>query len=83
MINFFYGKNGTGKSTLAKAFKDGSAALTWEGDPYPESRILIYNEDFIVKNVQSYGTYLVCLPFPRSMPEKNRKPMKKLLKRKP
>ena len=55
MINFFYGKNGTGKSTLAKAFKDGSAKLTWEGDPYPESRILIYNEDFIVKNVQSYG----------------------------
>jgi hypothetical protein len=55
MINFFYGKNGTGKSTLAKAFKDGRAELTWEGDPYPESRILIYNEDFIVKNVQSYG----------------------------
>lgn len=55
MINFFYGKNGTGKSTLAKAFKDGNAALAWDGDPYPESRILIYNEQFIEDNVQSYG----------------------------
>ncbi len=55
MINFFYGKNGTGKSTLAKAFKDGNADLTWDGAPYPEERILVYNEDFISKNVQSYG----------------------------
>lgn len=55
LINFFYGKNGTGKSTLAKAFKDGSAALTWDGTPFPDDRILVYNEDFIAKNVQSYG----------------------------
>ena len=55
MINFFYGKNGTGKSTLARAFKDGHAALTWNGDPFPENQILTYNEDFIIKNVQSYG----------------------------
>ncbi len=55
MLNFFYGKNGTGKSTLARAFKDGSAALSWDGAPYPESQILVYNEDFITKNVQSYG----------------------------
>jgi wobble nucleotide-excising tRNase len=55
LINFFYGKNGTGKSTLAKAFKDGNALLTWDGDPFPDERILVYNEDFIAKNVQSYG----------------------------
>lgn len=55
LINFFYGKNGTGKSTLAKAFKDGNALLTWDGDPLPDERILVYNEDFIAKNVQSYG----------------------------
>lgn len=55
LINFFYGKNGTGKSTLAKSFTDGNAQLTWDGDPYPEERIFIYNEDFIQKNVQSYG----------------------------
>ncbi len=55
MINFFFGGNGTGKSTLAKSFKDNSAKLTWDGDPFPDDRILVYNEDFIRKNVQSYG----------------------------
>jgi len=55
LINFFYGKNGTGKSTLARAFKDGNAQLSWDGDPFPDERILVYNEDFITKNVQSYG----------------------------
>lgn len=55
MINFFYGKNGTGKSTLARAFKDGCVALEWKGEPFPDERILVYNEDFILKNIQSYG----------------------------
>ena len=55
LINFFYGKNGTGKSTLARAFKDGNAQLSWDGTPFPDERILVYNEDFIAKNVQSYG----------------------------
>ena len=55
LINFFYGKNGTGKSTLARAFKDGNAQMNWDGDPFPDERILVYNEDFITKNVQSYG----------------------------
>lgn len=55
LINFFYGKNGTGKSTLARAFKDGHAQMTWDGTPFPDERILVYNEDFIAKNVQSYG----------------------------
>jgi wobble nucleotide-excising tRNase len=55
LINFFYGKNGTGKSTLAKAFKDGNALLTGDGQPFPDERVLVYNEDFIAKNVQSYG----------------------------
>jgi len=56
MINFFYGKNGTGKSTLAKAFiKDENSLLRWNGEEIPEERILVYNEEFIEKNVQSYG----------------------------
>ena len=55
LINFFYGKNGTGKSTLARAFRDGNAQLTWDGAAFPDDRILVYNEDFIAKNVQSYG----------------------------
>lgn len=54
MINFFYGKNGTGKSTLAKAMKDGHGELTWRGVPFADEQILIYNEEFI-QNIQSYG----------------------------
>lgn len=55
MINFFYGKNGTGKSTLAKAMKDGRGVLTWRGMPFADDQILVYNEEFIQKNIQSYG----------------------------
>lgn len=55
MINFFYGKNGTGKSTLAKAMKDGRGELTWRGVPFADEQILVYNEEFIQKNIQSYG----------------------------
>lgn len=55
MLNFFYGKNGTGKSTLGRSFKNGSAKLTWSDAPYPEDQILVYNEDFIKNNIQSYG----------------------------
>ena len=55
MINFFYGKNGTGKSTLAKAFKDGKAVPSWSEEEISEDCILVYNEDFIEKNVTSYG----------------------------
>ena len=60
LINFFYGKNGTGKSTLARAFKDGNAQLSWDGTPFPDERILVYNEDFI-----AMGTSPECLPFPK------------------
>lgn len=55
MLNFFYGKNGTGKSTLGRAFKNGWSRLIWSDEPFPEECILVYNEDFIKKNIQSYG----------------------------
>lgn len=55
MLNFFYGKNGTGKSTLGRSFKNGWAWLTWSDAPYPGDQIFVYNEDFIKRNIQSYG----------------------------
>lgn len=55
MLNFFYGKNGTGKSTLGRSFKNHSALLTWSDAPLLDEQILVYNEDFIKANIQSYG----------------------------
>ncbi len=56
LINFFYGKNGTGKTTLAKAFTDGNATITTkDGEPIDKDRILVYNEEYIKENIQSYG----------------------------
>ena len=54
LINFFYGKNGTGKSTLARAFNNGSANLTWN-DEIPKEQIHIYNDKYIEANIRSYG----------------------------
>ena len=54
LINFFFGKNGTGKSTIAKEMgKSGS--VEWCADNQGDYEVLIYNEEYIQENVQSYG----------------------------
>ncbi len=54
-INFLFGKNGAGKSTVAKAFTDPSA-IRWQAGINPDGyTILIYNQDFINNNFATYG----------------------------
>lgn len=54
-INFLFGKNGAGKSTVAKAFED-PAALRWQAGVNPDNyTILVYNQDFINNNFATYG----------------------------
>jgi len=54
-INFFFGKNGTGKSTVAKAIATNDG-LTWQdGRSAEDYSVLLYNNDFIARNIQSYG----------------------------
>ncbi len=55
LINFFFGKNGSGKSTVAK--QTGAAAIPYFNDDfrYGKYEVLVYNEEFITQNVQSYG----------------------------
>lgn len=48
LINYFYGKNGTGKTTLAKAIGAMGANL-------PGITPEVFNDDFIRDNIQSYG----------------------------
>lgn len=54
-INFLFGNNGSGKSTIAKVIKE-QRGLSWEagrtGDDYT---IHVYNEDFIKRNIESYA----------------------------
>lgn len=46
-INFFYGKNGAGKTSLGRQLGDG-AGLTWaEGESPANYEIHLYNQDFI------------------------------------
>lgn len=55
LINYFFGKNGTGKSTIAKLI--GKPETTkWDSGISPEDyELLVYNEEFIQENIQSYG----------------------------
>ncbi|MBR1709773.1 MAG: AAA family ATPase [Clostridia bacterium] len=52
VVNFIYGKNGTGKSTVARAIGD---AVEWTENTPPGTKVFIYNEQYINQNVQSYG----------------------------
>jgi wobble nucleotide-excising tRNase len=54
-INFFFGKNGAGKSTLADAFRHPEC-LEWQtGVNASDYTILVYDQDFINRNLADYG----------------------------
>ena len=54
-INFFYGNNGAGKSSIAYAI-DGDEGLTWaDGRSSDDYDVLVYNRDFVDENFSSYG----------------------------
>ena len=54
-INFFYGNNGTGKSTIAEAIQD-KEGVTWQtGKSADAYKIIVYNQDFVDKNLSDYG----------------------------
>ena len=49
--NFFYGKNGVGKSTIARSMRAG-ASLSWgEGFGADGTEVLVYDRDFVAENV--------------------------------
>ncbi len=54
-INFFFGKNGAGKSTVAYAFEHPEC-LEWQtGVNSADYTILVYNQEFIDRNLANYG----------------------------
>ena len=53
-INYFFGNNGTGKSTLAKAIKTGIGVSYAPGKSAADYLPLVYDQDFINTNMPSY-----------------------------
>lgn len=50
-INFFYGKNGSGKTSVSRAIKDGGALVWKTTEPESEYERLVFNRDFIQQNL--------------------------------
>lgn len=55
LINYFYGKNGTGKSTIAKLIGKPETTEWNSGMVSGDYELQVYNEEFIQDNIQSYG----------------------------
>jgi wobble nucleotide-excising tRNase len=53
-INYFFGNNGTGKSTIAKAIGSGTGVTFPTGKSAADYDILLFNQDYIDDNVRSY-----------------------------
>lgn len=55
-INFFYGRNGAGKSTIAKTIRRDGSNIEWEpGKTSADYDVLVYNQGFIKRNFENYG----------------------------
>lgn len=54
-VNFFYGNNGTGKSSIAHAIAEGGGVVWSDGKTAADYDVLIYNQDFINDNFANYG----------------------------
>lgn len=52
IVNFFFGNNGSGKSTIARTLKTRDG-ITWSTG-ISDYSVLVYNDEFIAKNLESY-----------------------------
>lgn len=53
-INYFFGNNGTGKSTIAKTIKSSVGVTYAQGKSADDFHVLVYDQDFINANMRSY-----------------------------
>lgn len=54
-VNFFYGNNGAGKSSVARAIAENEGISWTDGKSANDFDVLVYNQDFINKNFTNYG----------------------------
>lgn len=54
-VNFFYGNNGAGKSSIAHAIAEDDGIVWGEGKSAADFDVIVYNQDFINDNFVNYG----------------------------
>ena len=54
-VNFFYGNNGAGKSSIAHAIEEDDGVSWADGKSAADYDVLVYNQDFINDNFANYG----------------------------
>lgn len=54
-VNFFYGNNGAGKSSIAHAIEEDDGIVWADGKTANDFDVLVYNQDFINDNFVNYG----------------------------
>lgn len=54
LVNFFFGNNGSGKSTIGKAIKVDSGVSWRTGKSVSDYTIHVYNQEYITANLASY-----------------------------
>ena len=60
-VNYFFGNNGTGKTTVAKAIKSSSGVAYAPGKTAADYLPLVYDQDFIDSNMRNYTIFLAFL----------------------
>ena len=54
-VNFFFGHNGVGKSTIARAIRANDGVVWTMGRSADDYDVLVYDQDFINENFSNYG----------------------------
>ncbi|MCI1525032.1 MAG: AAA family ATPase [Lactobacillus crispatus] len=54
-INYFFGNNGTGKSTIAKTIKSGNGVTFKYSNNQNDYEILLYDQNYIDENIKEYN----------------------------
>ena len=63
LINFIYGNNGTGKSTIAREI-NADRGLAWQdGKSAVDYSVLIYNQEFVEANFRNYGNCNISISY--------------------
>lgn len=54
-VNFFYGNNGAGKSSVAHAIEENDGIVWADGQSAENFDVLVYSQDYINRNFVNYG----------------------------